>query len=248
MARKAFSGDLVRQLPKGRMEPYRLWFEYLKQALKVMPQKVDRDFYAQWGEVETADFDEWWQDSWRKLFAVPSSISVISTEQDFRGCVEDPDCVIIRVFRNGTTTQKLSDIKGLLEKRFGKSGSRSQAVPSFSITAKRSVHYPALRHKLRFMQLVEEHVTIEVATRRYVEWAETWNAKLAPKSRRRTTVPGTLARFAKELDAYEADLQKRSRAKKTEAFFNAQKDVQRFLKSGQKILSNVASGIFPGSS
>lgn len=248
MARKAFSGDLVRQLPKGRMEPYRLWFEYLKHALKVIPQKVDRDFYAQWGEVETADFNDWWSGAWRSLFAVPSSISVISTEQDLRECVEDPDCIVIRISRTGTTTQKLSDIKGLLEKRFGKSSSRSQAVPAFSITAKRSVHYPTLRHKLRFMQLVEEHGTIEVATRRYIEWAEKWNAKLPPRSRRRTTVPRTLARFAKELDAYEADLQKRGRAKKTDAYFNAQKDVQRFLKLGQKILANVAAGIFPGSS
>lgn len=43
MARKTFSSDYVHALPKGRREPYRLWFEYLKLAQKLVPEQVNVD-------------------------------------------------------------------------------------------------------------------------------------------------------------------------------------------------------------
>ena len=66
MAIKAFSGDLVDELPRGKIEPYRLWFEYLKFALKTQPGRVNRKFYESWGNVETEDFDEWFKQNWKK--------------------------------------------------------------------------------------------------------------------------------------------------------------------------------------
>lgn len=247
MARKAFAGDLVHALPKGRIEPYRLWFEYLKLAHTLMPNKVDRDFYQPWGAFENADFKDWWSQSWRALFAIPSSVSLISSEDEYRDAVREQDCFIVRISRNGTTTQKLADIKTMLDLQFGKARSRSQIKPIFTITAKRNVHYPALRQKLRFIKLVEDCKSIDLATKKYIEWAEAWNAKLPPKSSKRTAIPRTLARFAKELSAYESDLRSRGRAKKTREYSSARSDVLRFEKSGRKILANVASGVFPGS-
>lgn len=86
MARKAFSTDYELDLPWGRIEPYRLWFEYLKFAYNHPDYKslIDNRIYESWGDVANEKFNDWWDRNWRKLFAIPASIEILknATEQE----------------------------------------------------------------------------------------------------------------------------------------------------------------------
>ena len=57
-------------IPAKSREPYRLWFEFLKLALQDPTLTVDREYYSEWGEIQSATFDDWWEAHWEELFAV----------------------------------------------------------------------------------------------------------------------------------------------------------------------------------
>jgi hypothetical protein len=63
-------------LPAQKREPYRLWFEFLKLALKDKTLTVDEDFYKPWGSVTDVDFDAWWASHWQDLFSVDIGVRV----------------------------------------------------------------------------------------------------------------------------------------------------------------------------
>jgi len=44
-----WSGDGTYYLPSRQVEPYRLWFEFLKQAHRDPDIEVDYEHYAEWG-------------------------------------------------------------------------------------------------------------------------------------------------------------------------------------------------------
>ena len=75
MARRAFTGDHIKELPKGKIEPYRLWFEFLKLALEIQPDKVDKKFYAPWGDISKLTFNEWNQTKSIQLELVDARLS-----------------------------------------------------------------------------------------------------------------------------------------------------------------------------
>jgi len=246
MARKTFSSDYVHALPKGRREPYRLWFEYVKLAQSLIPEQVNHDYYAEWEVGSDADFDEWFDRKWQSLFAIPASVVLIANEADYKAAEADADSIIVRISRQGTTTQKLDDLRKLLDVTFGKKQIKTTSKPKFEITAKRNVHYPSLRHKLRFLEMFEQKMTVEEATLYYLEWAVNWNNKVGAKSSRKTVIPKSISRFGKALQEHRADLKRLGRAKKTPEYNAARSDMVRFLKSAQKIMRNAAAGRFPG--
>lgn len=246
MAKKAFSGDLVHELPKGRVEGYRLWFEYLRFALSDPSVKVQHAVYEPWGDVATAKFTEWWSQHWRELFAVPANVRVIDGSDKLVQPLSDPDVLVIAIHRTGTETQRLDDIRTAMRLRFGKSTLKNPVKPRFEISAKRSVHYPALRSMLRLLQLYAEKKTLEEATVAYMEWVLSWNEKIKGTKREPSHVPKTLERFYREIKLYEEDVSKYGRAKQSQKYNNAKNDARKFLQQGRKVLANVAKGQFPG--
>ena len=54
--RQRWSGDGEFVLPAGFVEPYRLWFEYLKSAYADETIEVDKAHYAPWGDVANLTF------------------------------------------------------------------------------------------------------------------------------------------------------------------------------------------------
>ena len=51
---------------KSNKQLYRLWFEFLKMALKEPDLQANlamsADFYAPWGDVQGQLFDPWWKE------------------------------------------------------------------------------------------------------------------------------------------------------------------------------------------
>lgn len=78
---KAWSGDGEYVLPAIKVEPYRLWFEFLKLALKDPDIKVDKLIYKSWGDVETLTFEKWWSANWRNLLAVETGIRLMERDE-----------------------------------------------------------------------------------------------------------------------------------------------------------------------
>jgi hypothetical protein len=54
----------------GGIEPYRIWFEWLKLAMQDPRALVDRDHYEQWGDLGNQTFEKWFEANWRRLFGV----------------------------------------------------------------------------------------------------------------------------------------------------------------------------------
>ena len=80
-----WKGDQSYLLPALQVEPYRLWFEFLKLAEQDVSLTVSRPIYKSWGEYRNTDFKSWWREHWRTLFAtgigvyegdVPNSVEI----------------------------------------------------------------------------------------------------------------------------------------------------------------------------
>lgn len=247
MAKKAFSGDFIHELPKGKVEGYRLWFECLKFALSDPSMKVQRSVYEPWGDVLASDFKSWWSQHWRQLFAVPANVRIVDSVDSASGSLSDPDVLVVAIHRAGTETQRLDDLRKAMRLRFGRSTIKVTEKPQFEIVSKRNVHYPALRSMLRFLQLYAKKKNLEDATVAYMEWVLAWNEKIKRTNREPSHVPKTLERFYKEIKLHEEDVKKYGRAKQSQKYNNAKNDARKFLEQGRKVLANVAKGQFPGS-
>ena len=247
MTKKAFSGDFVHELPKGMIEGYRLWFEYLKFALTDPSVKVQGSVYEPWGDVTASVFKSWWSQHWRQLFAVPANVRIVDDIKYAGALIDDPDVMIVAIHRAGTESQRLDDVRKAIRLRFGKSTSKSAFKPQFEITAKRNVHYPALRSMLRFLRLYAQSKNLEDATSAYMEWVRARNDKVKGTKREPSQIPKTLERFYQEIKLHQDDVKKYGRAKQSQKYNNAKNDARKFLAQGRKVLANVAKGQFPGS-
>lgn len=94
MPRK-WKGDDTHRLPAQQVEPYRLWFEFLKLAAKDPDVQLDRHLYRAWGDFENQKFSEWWSEHWRSLFALDIGVRLIVDPAEV--LAEGDQCLIVRL-------------------------------------------------------------------------------------------------------------------------------------------------------
>lgn len=112
MAEK-WSGDGRYYLPARQIEPYRLWFEFLKLAHADPDVAVDYDFYADWGAFWEMSFNDWWLDErWRTLFAVDAGVRVLGTQDLIQN---DSQAIVVRIPLNKEPSETLKEIQKLLK-------------------------------------------------------------------------------------------------------------------------------------
>ena len=109
-----WKGDSDHQLPAHQVEPYRLWFEFLKLALTDDTFKVDLKRYKPWGDIAQADFRDWWESHWRDLFSVDIGVEVLDP-QHTKQKLSDKE-LILRVPLYQGSKRTLSQIKEILER------------------------------------------------------------------------------------------------------------------------------------
>jgi hypothetical protein len=112
---KVWDGDGVLRLPSGKVEPYRLWFEFLKLADRDPSITVDEVFYEDWGDFKNQRFNEWWSGAtWRNLFAIQGGVSVINPTDTIQS--NDPSTTLMVSIPIGKSIRdSLKDVKDLLE-------------------------------------------------------------------------------------------------------------------------------------
>lgn len=252
MAQKEFAGDPQYRLPKGKVEPYRLWFEYLKVALRHPDIQVDQSTYADWHAQPDTEFDEWWSEHWRQLFATRAETAVIDTVGDFQAALNDPRFAVIRVSLSGTKKQRIKDVEDALAgtQKPERQSRVSPTKPAFSISAKRSMNLKTLRGMLKYLQLYEEkNWELEDASLAYFKWSKDWNEKVRSKKWKRPLVyvPPFLGVFVEEIEKRRATKKAGpKKANNTEQYDVTRGQARRFVRRGEKILKNVAVGRFPG--
>ena len=253
-SRKAFRGDATHSLPKDMREPYRLWFEFLKTALRDPKISVDRAIYADWGDVEHVDFKSWWDSHWRDLFAVPSkSVAVLHSTEEFQSTVADPSYLVVKVpvpFQAKLRDKELHlAIKNELQSN--PKPKPAKLKPRFVITANRSMRRDVLRAMLRFYQLNLAHDRNPEATAvAYYQWAKAWNDKILAKNwkREKTFVPPFLRNFVEAVEAVvsakSADAKRFAR--RSTGYDVLRGKVRRYIRQAEKIARNTGRGVFPG--
>ncbi len=254
MARKAFLGNDDYRLPK-KQEAYRLWFEYLKLALSDKDIKVDRSFYKDWGDVANTDFDDWWDDHWQFLFAVPAPTKVIKTVDEFNTASADQNSLVLRISLGELKKRRERDIASIIKHAQAKQPRLRQAIgkPRFEVGFKRSVNFKTFRVPFRIYQFwLSNNRDLRRAVRTYYLWADAWNKK-NPK-RQAIQLPRYFKDYISALDKIERrelDVSTSGRKSISATDFGVDWNLMRFntrryLSQAQKIAQNVARGIFPG--
>ena len=196
MSRTRFRGDERHRLPAQKIEPYRLWFEFLKLAAKDPDVNVDKKFYLPWGNYNDADFDDWWSTHWRELFAV--DIGVRPYDENMHGQPDASLILVIPLYQDRALTLRQVN-KFLVEHDAGERlADMKQGEFQLSVGNTTSTHpiHPATRFlrnlpKVRLLLKVyqfwigakarDERRRLEETAVRYSEWAKRWNDKIDKK-------------------------------------------------------------------
>jgi len=252
VVRKAFIGDKSFRLPKGKIEPYRLWFEFLKLAYKMQSVDVDSEIYAPWGDIACQKFDSWWEEHWRKLFALKAETAVLASSGEISAALEDPVFVVLRVSLAGTKKRRMKDIEDALAGiKINQSDRRnSKSESAFNLSTKRSMNFKTLRGMLRYLELyLSADSNVDEASLAYYRWSRNWNDKVRAKKLKRALVyePSFLSRLVQEInDAKVAKPRGLTKLKNTGEYNELRSQARRFLRKAEKIVQNVAAGKFPG--
>jgi hypothetical protein len=226
---KKFKGDRKTKLPAQKIEPYRLWFEFLKLAHQDPSLKVNMKKYQGWGNVVGIKFNDWWDDHWRDLFGVSIGTREISSAGDFE-LSNDSTSMIVRLPLNQTTDQTIREVKELLK------GKTKQSKGRFALSGKAQIKVLPVRQMLKVYELSLKGNDIDGIANKYYRWAKDWNNKIIEKGWERTkiSIPNAIGVFNDPKKTGYSETSDHRRI------------VNRMLKRARQIAANVASGEFPG--
>jgi hypothetical protein len=264
---KRWSGDGNYILPAGQVEPYRLWFEYLKLASRDPEIKIKTRLYETWGGYDQLSFDQWWTDYWQDLFAINHVASVRTLDVAERKNA-DAGKVLIEVDLHATQAEIIADFQKVLKQvRPKKSVSRKIPKASFSLSLGSDKGFEKRLNTARCMLRLygywleypeaDSRKRIERAAIRYRDWAVTWDKQIKAKNykRPRPYLPNCFHVYAEFLEQKNNRRQKPLKQRQTGTFNkdgvgthaeDARRMVVRYIRKARKIAQNVATGNFPG--
>jgi hypothetical protein len=266
---KKWSGSGTHKLPALQVEPYRLWFEFLKLAMQDPAMNVDRDHYAAWGDVENLTFTKWWSAHWRSLFSI--DIGVYQLTDLSHKIVQSDLEIVVRIPLSQNVRRSLDQVEALLIDN--KAGDRYKDMRDGQFRLYAGINeageliHPSRRllrnlDKIRLMMhlyrfWVANHGLvnrrrIEKTTLDYYSWADSWNKKVEIKkgekggNRPKIYIPITIKSYADYLGK-RGDRRRVSLSELNEADIpNARRQIDRYIKKACKIADNVSRGEFTG--
>lgn len=258
---KKWAGDRTSRLPAAQVEPYRLWFEFLRLALTDESLTVDRAFYELWGEVEQVPFDAWWADHWRHLFAVDLGVHVVDPSVTLTAA---PKTLLVRLPLYQDPKVTLKQVEALLRQHEASALLKDSAEGQFSLNVAEGPNgrvnpstrflknIPKVRLLLNLYRFWLDHRALNRTDRlnetacSYYNWAKDWNTKVRQGKWKRTVVdiPPAITVYVEHLDQRDATKNKRLTAIDDRSDERGQ--IRRFIRKAEAIASNVAKGVFPG--
>ena len=104
----------------GELQPYRVWFDYLKTCLldEKLKKKVDKEYYKSWNlsEVKNSTFNKWFK-THSGLFTSKGTIKIVSK-------ISNPQAITIEIPTNFKIKEIQREIPKLLKDKVNKSTSR----------------------------------------------------------------------------------------------------------------------------
>lgn len=242
---KKWSGDGTYFLPARQIEPYRLWFEFLKLAHVDPEIEVDYEYYSEWGAFWEMPFNEWWTEArWKKLFSVDSGVRVLLEGEV---CSEEPHAIIVRLPLNKPPSDTLQDVAELLKQNNAgvKFGQVRQGRYSMTDGYEKAFlkYLDRANMMLRLYGLWLNNSDLSKSQRvtrtalQFYDWAEARKTNIRERRYQYTepTLPFALKSFALELKAGE----NMSGSDERRAFM-------RYIKKAKALAQNASSGKFPG--
>ena len=104
----------------GELQPYRVWFDYLKTCLldEKLNRKIDKEYYKSWNlsEIKNSTFNKWFK-THSGLFTSKGTIKIVSK-------VSNPQAITIEIPTNFKIKEIQREIPKLLKDKVNKSTSR----------------------------------------------------------------------------------------------------------------------------
>jgi hypothetical protein len=241
---RKWSGDGRFFLPARRIEPYRLWFEFLKAADRDPDISVDEDFYAEWGDYKTLTFNQWWtSERFRSLFAVDAGVRVLNADE---AVVSSRSAITVTLPLSRDPQETIKDVKELLQQHGASIVLRDAPQGKFAFTE---------GYEAGFIKYLKE---AQYMLRIYQAWLD--NAHLPEKERLLKTAEVVVA-WTKKRVSY---LKSKNAPRENYPYINSALDVYvanvqggraggynrmvllRYLKKARQRAQNAAVGIFPG--
>lgn len=243
---KKWSGDGRYYLPARQVEPYRLWFEFLKLAATDPDLELNYEHYADWGDFQNMSFNDWWSgERWRKLFAIDAGVRVLEEGEDFQN---DPNAIYVRLPLSKDPKETIKDVMELLEQHGASARLKDTPSGRFALTEgyeKGFIKYlPQARVMLRLYRIWLSHAELQNKGRLaqtatdFVTWARSRAETIDKKGYKYTPpfIPDGVGAFADDVRMHgvvqEDDVDR--------------KIFQNYLKKARNLAANAASGNFPG--
>ena len=104
----------------GELQPYRVWFDYLKTCLldEKLNRKIDKEYYKSWNlsQIKNSTFNKWFK-THSGLFTSKGTIKIVSK-------VSNPQAITIEIPTNFKIKEIQREIPKLLKDKVNKSTSR----------------------------------------------------------------------------------------------------------------------------
>ena len=264
---KKWSGDTSSQLPAQQVEPYRLWFEFLKLASVDPSIEVNKKIYESWGNYDEESFTQWWSPHWRQLFAVDIGVREIrAKDTDILSRTDGEHFIAILIPIHQEPRHSLAQISKILD-GYG-ANARLGNMPSgqfklfAGFDASGNLIHPSTRflrnltkirllfHLYRFWlkhEGLHNRKRLERTTLDYFAWADSWNQKIKEKKWNRPTIE-----IPSAVRVYANYLKRRGSRTRLESYednndhTDHRRQITRYIAKAQRIATNVGQGQFPG--
>jgi len=226
-----------RQNRANSKEAYRLWFEFLKRAIANPNVKVELKHYKAWGDVSEYKFDKWWKDVGSKVIDLDSQ-SNVSFATD--GLTEEGS-YLVRIPKTLTSTEAANQLRQLLLE-----SNHKQVVLQSNLKIRHGAEIRPLTYRAYlntydiWLDLTAKSdgkkVTFKqvmIAVRKFYIERET---KHKNTKRRVDKLPSNLRTDMNEKNLDDVDVLASSQVIAT---------ISRYIKETNKIMENVAKGVFP---
>jgi hypothetical protein len=256
-----WSGDGRYHLPAQQVEPYRLWFEFLKASFQDSTVRVNEKHYQSWGDVRGQTFNQWWGgETWRRLFAIDNSVRILECSEELPR--SDPS-IVVRLPLGRETKDVLAEVEALLVEHEASSKVSKVRHGRFALSEGFEKGFlkrmNAIRCYLRMYQYwvslshLDKDRRLDTVALKYHDWALDWAEKIRLNKWNRPppyfpncfrAYTAYLRRDAKQFNQEEIGTFNKS-GDGTDAA-NARRMIARNLRKARKIATNVSEGVFPG--
>ena len=217
----------------GELQPYRVWFDYLKTCLldEKLNKKIDKEYYKSWNlsEIKNSKFDKWFK-THSSLFTSKGTIKIVSK-------VSNPQAITLEIPTNFKIKEIQREIPRILKDKVNKSTSR------FVLTHQRkhikTIALDSFLIAWKFKQKNKDKRLEDIweLTNEEINKRQSKVKKLLQKGKLRRRILMGVGSSNKEFGLKSGKIQKLQ---------NKSVMISKNILKASKILENVCNGSFPG--